>query len=27
MQTGENFIIEARILYYSSSYTQCSYLQ
>jgi len=27
MQTGENSIIEARILYHSNSYTKCSYLQ
>jgi len=27
MQTGENSIIEARILYQSNSYTWCSYLQ
>jgi len=27
MQTGENSIIEARILYHSDSYTQCFYLQ
>jgi len=27
MQTGENSIIEARILYHSNSYTYCSYLQ
>jgi len=25
MQTGDNSIIEARILYHSHSYTQCSY--
>jgi len=27
MQTGENSIIEARILYHSNSYAWCSYLQ
>jgi len=27
MQTGENSMIEARILYHSNSYTLCSYLQ
>jgi len=27
MQTDENSIIEARVLYHSNSYTLCSYLQ
>jgi len=27
MQTGENSIIAARILYHSNSYTWCFYLQ
>jgi len=27
MQTGENSIIEAHILYHSNSYTLCFYLQ
>jgi len=27
MQTGENSIIAARVLYHSNSHTQCFYLQ